>query len=224
MEGMVFIVDDDAAVRQCIENLLRYAGYQVQAFASAQDFLRHDAYEGPACLVLDVCLPGLNGLELQRRLAQGDYPLPIIFISGQSDIPTSVKAMKAGAVDFLPKPVEPDNLLSVVRQAMARCRQALLQHAKTMAVKERLNRLTTREREVFEHLLTGQLNKQIAADLNISETTVKIHRRRVLQKMEVQSLVELSQLVEQASDLAVKPEPATPAYPISLSQQSSRRA
>jgi FixJ family two-component response regulator len=203
IDAMVFVVDDDASVRQSLELLFQNAGYQVETYANARDFLARARYQGTACLVMDVCMPGLNGLDAQRRLAVEDYRLPIIFISGQSDIPISVRAMKEGAVDFLPKPVDPDDLLQVVAQALARGRQSLIQQAETAAIKKRLSQLTPREWDVFRHLLTGQLNKQIAADLSISETTVKIHRRRVLHKMQVQSVVELSHLVEQADGVSI---------------------
>lgn len=194
----IFVVDDDASVREYLDQLLSAAGYRVETFALARDFLDRERYDGPACLVLDVELPDLNGLELQHMLAASDYWVPIVFITGHGDIPMSVRAMKAGAVDFLSKPFDRKALLLAVEQALEHSRMALRQTGEAALARKLLEKLTPREKETLRHLLTGQLNKQIAADLGISETTVKIHRSRVMHKMRVQSVTDLVRLVEKA--------------------------
>jgi len=194
----VFLVDDDASVRKALTRLIRSAGYEVQAFASARDFLnvsRDDSQE-PACLVLDVSMPGLSGLDLQRELQAADTLLPIIFITGHGDIPMSVKAMKDGAVDFLPKPVKDKELLNAIERALARADQDLAQRLEHEDLQRRLDSLTPREREVMTLVVRGLLNKQIAHELGTVEKTVKVHRAHVMEKMEVQSLAELVRLAE----------------------------
>jgi FixJ family two-component response regulator len=196
----VFLVDDDASVRKALTRLIKSAGYQVQAFASARDFLEHwaTAEDGPACLVLDVRMPGLSGLDLQQELQSANAPLPIIFITGHGDIPMSVKAMKHGAVDFLPKPVKDKALLGAIAQALERAARERSVHDKLDDIRRRLETLTPREVEVLRLVITGMLNKQIAHQLGTVEKTIKVHRARVMEKMEVQSLAELVRLAERA--------------------------
>jgi FixJ family two-component response regulator len=194
----VLLVDDDASVRRAMTRLIKSAGYNVQAFASARDFLdyRRGADERLSCLVLDVRMPGLSGLDLQHELHAMNTLLPIIFITGHGDIPMSVKAIKDGAVDFLPKPVKDSVLLNAIEQALAR---AALEHGERQEVEslqERLNTLTPREREVMSLVVRGLLNKQIAFELGTVEKTVKVHRARVMEKMKAQSLPELVRIAE----------------------------
>jgi FixJ family two-component response regulator len=187
----IFIVDDDAAVRKSLARLLRSAGLAVDTFASPREFLdRHDP-NTPGCLVLDVSMPGLNGLELQEALIAGGHELAIVFLTGHGDIPMSVEAMKRGAVDFLTKPVNDDDLLNAVRAATEKDRLQRQARAEVADIRQRLATLTPREREVLQHLITGQLNKQIAADLGTVEKTIKVHRARVMEKMKVHSVAEL---------------------------------
>jgi FixJ family two-component response regulator len=193
----VFLVDDDPSVRRALSRLIRSRGYQVQSFASAREFLDSDwRGEGDACLVLDVYMPGLSGIELQRELQAANAILPIIFITGRGDIPMSVKAMKAGAVDFLPKPVKGSQLLSAIEQALARANREGAESAEIKDIQRRLETLTPREREVMELVVRGMLNKQIAYELGTVEKTVKVHRARVVEKMEVKSLAELVRVTE----------------------------
>jgi len=187
--GRILIVDDDASVRRSLDRLLRHAGYTVDLFASGAELLERRTASGPTCLVLDVHLPGLSGLELQQRLA-GDL-LPIIFITGDGDIPTSVRAMKSGAVDFLLKPFGPEALLEAIREAMARRRRADTRRKDATEIEQRFLQLTAREREVFLLVAAGQPNKQIATELGIVEQTVKVHRGRVMKKMQAESIAEL---------------------------------
>ena len=193
----VFVVDDDASVRKSLERLMRSARLPVETFASANEFLDPEAAEEPCCLVLDVRMRGLDGLELQEVLAARAHTIPIVFMSGHSDIPMSVRAMKAGAVDFLPKPFEDQDLLTAVRLAIEKdvlARQALAERAD---IQQRVDTLTPREHEVFRWVITGLLNKQIAFELGTSEKTVKVHRGRVMQKLGVGSVAELVRLAEQ---------------------------
>ena len=192
----VFLVDDDLSILRALTRLLRVGGHQVSAFRSPRDFLaQHDAAV-PGCVVLDLAMPGLNGLELQAALAAAGSQRPIVFISGHGDVPSSVRAMKAGAVDFLTKPVSQENLLAAIQRAIECDRVMRQTRAELQAIDERLNRLTPREREVFQHVVAGQLNKQIAVDLGTVEKTVKVHRSRVMEKMGVRSLADLVRIAE----------------------------
>jgi len=196
----VFLVDDDPSVRRALTRLIRSAGYHVQAFASAGEFLDYwrRPEHGTGCLVLDVRMPGMSGLDLQHGLQAANIPLPIVFVTGHGDIPMSVKAMKEGAVDFLPKPVKDEELLRAIEQALARADRELAQHTEVMHVRRRLATLTPRERQVMELVVAGMLNKQIAYELGTVEKTIKVHRARVMQKMEVKSLAELVRIAEKA--------------------------
>jgi FixJ family two-component response regulator len=194
----VFIVDDNPSVRKALTRLIRSAGYEVKAFASAKEFLADGQDAGVACLVLDIRMPGLSGIDLQRELNHGKKILPIVFITGHGDIPVSVQAMKDGAVDFFPKPVKDTDLLKAIEQALARCAQERLQRAELDDIQGRMDSLTPREREVLEHIVAGQLNKQVAYDLGTVEKTIKVHRARVMDKMGVNSLAELVRLAERA--------------------------
>ena len=203
-DALVFVVDDDASLRASLQDLLESVGLRVVACASAQEFLRRPRPEGPSCLVLDVRLPGLSGLELQRQLAAGDRDMPIIFITGHGDIPMSVQAMKAGAVEFLPKPFRDQDLLDAIHQALARDRQAREQRAQREALRRRFDTLTPRQREVMARMVAGRLNKQIAGELGTSEATVKTHRQQVMAKMRAESLADLIRLADQLGLLPPK--------------------
>jgi FixJ family two-component response regulator len=195
----VFVVDDDDSVRRGLGRLIKSGGYEVQTFVSARGFLESGDYKkGPACLVLDVRMPGLSGLDLQRELQAANAILPIIFITGHGDIPTTVSAMKAGAVDFLPKPVKDVVLLRAIEQALTRAVRDSAERDALDAQNQRLNTLTPREREVMALVVSGLLNKQIAFELGTVEKTIKVHRARVMQKMGVNSLAELVRLAERA--------------------------
>ena len=187
----VFVVDDDVSVRESLELLIRCAGWQAETFASAQEFLVRPRVLAPSCLVLDVSLPGLNGLDLQKRIAADRTDMPIIFITGYGDVPMTVQAMKAGAVEFLTKPFGDDVLLSAIRRAIERSQAALDHEAEIRALQDRYASLSRREREVIALVVSGLLNKQIAFKLGISEITVKAHRGRVMRKMQVDSLADL---------------------------------
>jgi FixJ family two-component response regulator len=203
-ETLVFVVDDDASLRASLQDLLESVGLRVAACASAQEFLRCPHPEGPSCLVLDVRLPGLSGLELQQRLASGDLALPIIFITGHGDIPMSVQAMKAGAVDFLSKPFRDQDLLDAVHQALARDRDARAQQAEKAALRRRFDALTPRQRDVMALMVVGLLTKQIAGELGTSEATVKTHRKQVMAKMHAESLADLIRIADQLGLLPPK--------------------
>ena len=194
----VFVVDDDAAVLKSLSRLLRSAGLAVATFSSPREFLDSHDPNTPGCLVLDVAMPELNGLELQQTLLASGHELAIVFLTGHGDIPMSVKAIKRGAVDFLTKPVSDDDLLTAVRDAIEKDRHQRQARAEVAEIHQRLATLTPREREVLQHVISGQLNKQIAADLGTVEKTVKVHRARVMEKMKVQSVAELVRLAERA--------------------------
>jgi FixJ family two-component response regulator len=188
---IVFVVDDDVSVRESLEALIRCEGWQPETFASAQEFLSRPRAIGPSCLVLDVSLPGLNGLDLQKRIAADRIDMPIIFITGYGDVPMTVQAMKAGAVEFLTKPFGDEVLLSAIRNAIERSCSALDHEADIRALRDRQASLSRREREVMELVVTGLLNKQVGFELGISEITVKAHRGRVMRKMKADSLADL---------------------------------
>jgi len=195
----VFLVDDDASVRRALARLIKAAGYQLQTFASAREFLDSNLHnDGPACLVLDIRMPGLSGMDLQRELQTANTTLPIIFITGYGNIPMSVKAMKQGAVDFLPKPVRDADLLRAIEQALARAVRERAYREELEDIRNRLEKLTAREREVMSLVVRGFLNKQIAVELGTVEKTIKVHRARVMQKMQVNSVAELVRVVERA--------------------------
>lgn len=194
----VFIVDDEAPVRKALSRLLRATGFAVAAFASPGEFLaQHDLHK-PGCLVLDLMMPGVNGMELQRALARKGSVLPIIFLTGHGDVPQSVQAMKGGALDFLTKPVNDEQLLAAIRVAIEKDRVARREQAELSKIRERLATLTPREQEVLKHVVTGKLNKQIADDLGVVEKTIKVHRAQVMTKMKVQSVAELVRLAERS--------------------------
>src|SRR5262245_6717457 len=195
-DAIVFVVDDDASVRRSTERLVRPLGFGVQTFASAREFLDGARVERPACLVLDVHMPGLSGLDLQRELAQRGIEIPIVFLTGHGDIPMTVRAMKAGAVEFLTKPVKSRDLLAAIRGAIERGRVSHRAHREVAALRERYERLTPREREVLPLVVAGLLNKQIAGELAASERTVKFHRAHIMEKMEAESLADLVRMSE----------------------------
>jgi FixJ family two-component response regulator len=194
--AIVFVVDDDGGVRQSLTNLIRSVGLRVEAFASAQEFLRSKRPDMPGCLVLDVRLPGLSGLDLQKRMVEAHVDIPIIFITGHGDIPMTVRAIKAGAVEFLTKPFRDQDLLDAIQQALERDRTARAQREGIEELRSRFDSLTPREREVMALVVTGLLNKQIAGELGTSETTVKIHRHQVMEKMGAGSLAELVRMAD----------------------------
>ena len=195
---MVFVVDDDDAVRRALVRLIRSAGYCVEGFGSAHEFLesRPPCTGAPACLILDVGLPDLNGLDLQRELNAANTSLPIIFITGHGDIAMTVSAMKAGATDFLAKPIGDTDLLRAIETALRNSSQAVTSRIELDSIRGRLARLTPREREVLALLVEGRLNKQVAFELGIAEKTIKVHRARVMEKMEAHSLVELARITD----------------------------
>jgi FixJ family two-component response regulator len=198
----VFVVDDDPSVRRATERLVRSVGFNVETFASATEFRDRARVEGPACLVLDVHLPGVSGLDLQRELTQSGVQVPIIFITGRGNIPMSVRAMKEGAVEFLTKPTRSRDLLAAIRAAVERDRESRCARLEASVLRERYERLTSREREVLAFVVAGLLNKQIAAELATTERTIKFHRAHVMQKMKAESVAEL---VRMAGHLGIVP-------------------
>jgi FixJ family two-component response regulator len=201
-EAMVFVVDDDAPMRESLKNLIRSVGLRVELFASAQEFLLSKRPDLPGCLVLDVRMPGLSGLDLQKRTGDAGIEIPIVFITGHGDIPMSVRAMKAGAVEFLTKPFRDQDLLDAIQQALERDRKARDQRAALKELRSRFASLTSREREVMKRVVAGLLNKQIGAELGTSEATVKIHRHQVMEKMEACSLPELVRMADKLAILS----------------------
>jgi FixJ family two-component response regulator len=199
---VVFVVDDDASVRAALDSLFRSVNLVVRSFGSAQEFLSEAPTDGPACVVLDVRLPGMSGLDLQRQLAERDATLPVIIITGHGDIPMTVRAMRAGAVEFLPKPFRDQDLLDAVQQALDRSRVLRQEQAAMAGLQARFDSLTPRERQVMEGVVAGMLNKQIAYDLGITEVTVKIHRGQVMQKMRAASVADL---VRMADRVGIRP-------------------
>jgi FixJ family two-component response regulator len=201
---IVFVVDDDVSVRESLELLIRSAGWQPETFPSAQEFLAHPRANGPSCLVLDVSLPDLNGLDLQKHVAVDRTDMPIIFITGYGDVPMTVQAMKAGAIEFLTKPFGNDVLLGAIQNAIERSRTALGHEAELRALQDGYASLTRREREVMTLVVSGLLNKQVGFELGISERTVKAHRGNVMRKMKADSLADL---VKMAARLGLAPSP-----------------
>jgi FixJ family two-component response regulator len=202
-KSIVFVVDDDTSIRESLSLLLSSAGYSVATFASAKEFLESErSTTGPACLVLDVKMPGLSGLDFQQELTSMNYIIPVIFITGHGDIPMSVQAMKKGAIDFLSKPFDDDELLDAVKVALLKNSQARVNLNEKKQIMQRIGSLTAREHEILTYLITGMLNKQIAYELKISERTVKAHRKQVFDKMSVNSIAALVRLTEK---VGVKP-------------------
>jgi FixJ family two-component response regulator len=199
---IVFVVDDESAVGVSIKRLLHSVGLEARHFTSASEFLRAKRPDAPGCIVLDVRLPDLSGLDLQQELAKANVDLPVIFVTGHADIPMTVRAMKAGAVEFLTKPFREQELLEAVQRAISRHRQILDQRASMRVLQSRYELLTPREREVFPLVSSGLLNKQVAAELNASEKTIKVHRGQLMQKMEAHSLSDLIRMAEQLGVLS----------------------
>ena len=195
-KAVIAIVDDDPSVRKGLERLIRSLGWQAETFASAQEFLDRPRTVAPSCLVLDLQLPGLSGLDLQKRMSEAGLETPIVFLTGHGNIPASVKAMKAGAVEFLTKPVDEQDLLGAIQEAIERDRRTREEHADKRELKRRYESLTAREQEVMAQVISGLLNKQIAGELKITEDTVKFHRGHIMRKMEADSLADLVRMAE----------------------------
>ena len=195
-EPTVFVVDDDASVREALASLIGSVALHVECFATPGEFLHRAGDDNPSCVVLDVRMPGLSGLEVQQRLAHTGRKMPVIFISAHGDIPMAVRAMKDGAVEFLPKPFRDEDLLTAIRQALDHDAIAVTQRATTLAIRARYARLTTRQRQISALIVEGRLNKQIAAQLGLSENTVKVHRHRIMDRMAASNVVELARMLE----------------------------
>jgi FixJ family two-component response regulator len=204
-QSIVFVIDDDAAIRKALASLIRSVGLQVELFASAQEFLQAKRPKLPSCLILDIRLPGVSGLDFQRKLAEDNNPIPIIFITGHGDIPMSVRAMKAGAVEFLPKPFRDQDLLDAIHLGLERDRKRRQQEAELAVVRERFEWLTPRERQVLPLVVSGLPNKQIAAEIGTSETTAKVHRGQLMRKLGAESLPELVRMAEKLGIPVAKP-------------------
>ena len=202
-ETCIFIIDDDPSVREALSLLLGSVGYSCELFSSAEEFLARKPFDGLGCIVLDVRMSGMSGLDLQEELVKRDRCMPIVFITGHGDIPMTVQAMKRGAVDFLPKPFDDEQLLGAIDAAIAEHRQARTVSDEAQAIQERIRKLTPREYEVFRYVLTGILNKQIAFELKIAEHTVKLHRGRVMEKLGVNSVADLVRLAQKVGISAV---------------------
>jgi FixJ family two-component response regulator len=194
----VFVIDDDASIRKSLSRLLRSFGYEVETFASAELFLKREPYDGVGCIILDVKMPGLDGMALQDQLAEVDYAMPIIFITGHGNIPMGVQAMKKGAIDFLPKPFDDEELHQAVRRAIEKDVKARADREEVLRIMRYIKQLTPREREIICYVISGLLNKQIGFKLGISEKTIKIHRGRIMEKLHVSSIADLVRLAEKA--------------------------
>lgn len=192
-EGTVYLIDDDPGMLKALTRLVKTEGLNACAFSSADQFLKHSPILSPACLVTDVCMPGLSGMELQAELAKRHIRMPTVFITGHGSIPMSVKAMREGAVDFLQKPFDQQDLVKTIRVALAKDKQLSASQAERLEIQRRVDQLTPRERQVFQLVIRGLLNKQIAAELGASERTIKVHRHRIMQKMRVTSVAEMVQ-------------------------------
>lgn len=195
-QAVVFVIDDDASVRDALEDLLRSVGLDVRSFRTTQEFLQSKRPDAPACLVLDVRLPGPSGLEFQRELASSGMGLPVIFLTGHGDIPMSVRAIKSGAIEFLTKPFHEQELLDAIQAGIERDRARRQDAVLVAELRKRFDSLTSREREVMSLVVTGRLNKQVAADLDVSEMTIKIHRSQVMRKMSAKSLIDLVRMAD----------------------------
>jgi FixJ family two-component response regulator len=195
-EAVIAIVDDDPSVRRGLRRLIRSAGWKAESFASAQEFLARPGAEEPSCLVLDLQLPGLSGLDLQKRMAEAGLETPIVFLTGHGNIPASVQAMKAGAIEFLTKPFDDQRLLDAIQEAIKRDRHQRQEHAEMRELRDRYESLTAREQEVMQQVISGLLNKQIAGELQITEDTVKFHRGHIMRKMRADSLADLVRMAE----------------------------
>ena len=200
----VYIVDDDPSARKGLTRLVKAAGINAESFESAKDFLASDKLQGPGCVLLDVQMPKMTGPELQDELSKVEYCMPIIFLSGHGDVPTTAKVMKKGAVDFLTKPVDRDELLWAIRVSLAKDKEDRMNREENLSINEHIKSLTPREYEIMTYVITGMLNKQIAAELFISEETVKIHRGRMMHKLEIVSVAELVHLCEKVGIAPVK--------------------